>query len=107
MSWLFLLAAILLEVSATTCMKLSEGLTKLVPSAAMFVLYGLSFTALTFALKRIELSVAYAIWSGLGTALICAIGIAWFKESLTPLKAASLALIILGVVGLNLSGGGH
>jgi small multidrug resistance pump len=107
MSWVYLLAAILLEVSGTTCMKLSEGFTRWMPAVLMFVLYGLSFTSLTFALKRIDVSVAYAIWSGFGTALIAMVGVLWFREPATAIKIISLGLIIIGVVGLNLSGGVH
>ncbi|QKT03085.1 multidrug efflux SMR transporter [Ectothiorhodospiraceae bacterium 2226] len=107
MSWLFLFVSIVLEVTGTTFLKLSYGLTKLLPSVLMFVFYALSFVALALALKRIDLSIAYAIWAGLGTALIASIGIIAFQEPLTPLKAASIAMIIAGVVGLNLSGGGH
>ena len=107
MSWLCLVIAIVLEVSGTTCMKLAKEFTRLVPSVLVFVFYGLSLGAMVLALKRIEISVAYAIWSGLGTALIALIGILWLKESASVLKTVSLALIILGVIGLNLSGGGH
>jgi small multidrug resistance pump len=103
MSWIFLLAAILLEVCGTTCMKMSQGFTKLTPSVLLFIFYAFSFGAVTLAIKSIEVSVAYAIWSGLGTALIAGVGILWFKESLTLWKIASLALIILGIVGLKLS----
>ena len=105
--WLYLALAILLEVTGTTCMKLSEGFTKLVPSILLFVFYSLSFGMLTLALKRIDVSVAYAVWSGMGTALIATIGVLWFKEPMTALKLISLALIIIGVVGLNLGGGTH
>ena len=107
MSWFYLALAIMLEVSGTVSMKLSEGFTKVKPSVAMFVFYILSLGALNFALKRIDIGVAYAIWAGLGTALIASIGILWFKEPATTLKMVSLALIIIGVVGLNLSGGAH
>ena len=106
-SWLYLAGAIVLEVSGTTCMKLSEGFAKLVPSILIFVFYALSFIALTIALKTIDVSVVYAIWSGIGTALIATIGILYFKESVTILKFASIGLIIIGVVGLNLSGMKH
>lgn len=105
MHWFYLIAAIALEVSGTTCMKLSQGFTKVLPSVLMFVFYGLCFSSLTFAIKRIEVSVAYAIWSGLGTALIATIGIIWFKEPVTAIKLLSLGLIIVGVIGLNASGG--
>ena len=107
MTWIYLALAILLEVAGTTCMKLSDGFTKLVPSILLFVFYALSFGMLTLALKRIDVSVAYAVWSGVGTALIATIGVLWFKEPMTALKLISLALIIIGVVGLNFSGGAH
>ncbi|MDJ0950454.1 MAG: multidrug efflux SMR transporter [Alphaproteobacteria bacterium] len=103
MSWVFLAVAILFEVAGTTSMKLAEGFTRLLPSILIFVFYGLSFAALTVALRRIDLSVAYAIWSGLGTALIAVIALLWFGEAMPPVKVVSLALVILGVVGLQLT----
>lgn len=107
MTWLYLALAILLEISGTTCMKLSEGFTRLVPSILLVVFYTLSFGMLTLALKKLDVSIAYAIWSGVGTALIAAIGVLWFKEPATALKLISLGLIVIGVVGLNMSGGAH
>ncbi len=107
MNWLFLALAIALEICGTTSMKLSEGFTKLLPSIMIFVFYGLSFAALTVTLKSIDVSVAYAVWSGAGTALIAAIGILWFKEPAGVLKLVSIAVIVIGVVGLNLGGGGE
>lgn len=101
--WLFLLAAILLEVAGTTLMKMSDGLTKVVPSVLMFLLYLMSLAALTLALKKFDMSMAYAIWSGLGTVLIALIGIYFFKESVNMVKITSIFLIIIGVVGLHLS----
>jgi small multidrug resistance pump len=102
-SWLYLLLAIGLEVSGTTCMKLSHGFTRTTPSLLMFVFYGLSIMLLGLAVKQLPISVAYAVWSGVGTGLIAVIGIAWFGEPLTALKAVALGLIVLGVVGVNLS----
>ena len=102
MHWVWLIMAILLEVIGTTCMKLSEGFTKIWPAVLMFIFYILSFSALTLALKKVEVSIAYAIWSGMGTALIATIGLLWFREPMTLLKFISLALIIIGVIGLNL-----
>ncbi len=103
-SWLYLAGAIILEIAGTTSMKLSEGFTRLVPSILIFVFYALSFFALTMTLKKIDLSVAYAIWAGVGTALIAMIGIVHFKEPLTLIKMVSIGMIIIGVVGLNLNG---
>jgi len=88
-------------------MKLSEGFTRMVPSILLVVFYALSFGMLTLALKKLDMSVAYAVWSGVGTALIATIGVLWFKEPATALKLISIALIIAGVVGLNMTGSAH
>lgn len=103
MSWLYLFAAILFEVAGTMSMKFSQGLTKLLPSVLIFVFYAAAFALVTIALRKIELSVAYTIWAGVGTALVAAIGIFYFGEQATALKVASIALVIAGVVGLKLS----
>jgi len=102
MSWVYLVCAIIMEVIGTTNMKLSDGFTKTLPSILMFVFYGFSFAFLTLALKKIDLSLSYAIWSGVGTALIATIGILYFKEPVTAIKIGSIALIVIGVVGLAL-----
>jgi len=107
MTYLYFIAAILLEVAGTTSLKLSQGFTRLVPSILVAIFYLLSFFLLSQTLKRIDVGVVYAIWSGVGTALIATIGILWFKEPVTLIKIASIALIILGVVGLNLGGITH
>lgn len=107
MHWFYLAGAIILEVAGTVSMKVSEGFSKTTPSVLIFVFYGLSFVGLTLALKKIEVSMAYAIWAGVGTALIALIGIIYYDESVNILKMISLALIILGVIGLNLAGAQH
>jgi small multidrug resistance pump len=99
--WLCLAGAIALEIAGTTSMKLSHGFTRTAPSVLLFVFYGLSFALMTVAVKRIDVSVSYAIWSGVGTAVITLIGVAWFGESLTAVQVASIVLIVLGVVGLR------
>jgi small multidrug resistance pump len=107
MSLFYLVLAIIFEVFGTTCMKLSQGFTKLAPSILMVILYALSLACLTFALKKIDVSIAYAIWAGLGTALIATVGILWFEEPLNALKIISLGLVIIGVMGLHFSSGMH
>jgi small multidrug resistance pump len=102
--WIFLTVAILFEVASITSMKLSRGLTETGPSIAVVVFYVCSAAAVILAMKRLELSTAYAIWSGVGTALAAAIGVAYFREPMTLLKIGSLALVILGVVGLSIAG---
>ncbi len=100
MSWFLLAMAIVFEVAGTTSMKLAEGFTRLVPSVLIFVFYAVSFALLTVAIRRIDLAFAYAVWSGLGTALIAIIA---FGESMPPMKIGALALIIVGVVGLHVA----
>lgn len=102
-AWLLLAAAIILEVAGTTSMKLSQGFARAAPSVLIFVFYALSFTALTLALKRLDLSIVYAIWAGVGTVLITLIGFWYFDEQATLFKAACIALIVIGVVGLSYS----
>lgn len=105
MHWVYLIFAILFEVAGTMSMKLSYGFTKLWPSLGMVVFYILAFAGLTLSLKHVPVSVAYAVWSGLGTAAIAVIGYLIFQESMTWLKAGSILLIVLGVIGLNLGEG--
>ncbi|HLQ84579.1 MAG TPA: multidrug efflux SMR transporter [Salinisphaeraceae bacterium] len=106
-SWLLLGLAIVLEVAGTVCMKLSEGLTRVLPIIGIVVFYLLSFAALSIVIKRIDISIAYAVWAGLGIVLITAIGIVAFKEPVTWVRIACIGLIIVGVMGLNLSGARH
>ena len=105
--WFYLAGAIALEAAGTTSMKLSDGFTKLVPSILIFLFYAASFGALTFSLKGIDVSLAYAIWSGIGTVIIATIGILYFQEPATALKLVSIGLIVVGVAGLKLSGVNH
>ncbi len=99
--------AIVLEVAGTTNMKLSEGFSNLVPSVLVIFFYALSIIALTFAVNRLDVSVAYAVWSGMGTALVAMIGLWFFRESVTSVKVVALGLIIVGVVMLHLTDESH
>lgn len=103
MSWFYLILAILLESAGTTCMKLSEGFTKPLPSALILIFYVASLFSFTNSLSDIKLNVAYAVWSGLGTALVAVLGFIFFKEPVSHLKIVSIGWIILGVVGLNMT----
>ena len=96
-----LAGAIVLEIAGTVSMKLSHGFTRMLPSVLLFAFYGLSFGLMTIAVKKIDMSVSYAIWSGVGTATIALIGVLAFRESLTAVQVVSIALIIAGVVGLR------
>ncbi|HKR49924.1 MAG TPA: multidrug efflux SMR transporter [Pseudonocardiaceae bacterium] len=104
MVWILLVGAIAAEVTATSALKLSDGFSKLAPSLVVAVGYIVSFALLALALKKIEVSVAYAIWSGVGTAAVAMIGVVAMKEPLTAAKVVGVLLIIGGVVTLNLTG---
>jgi small multidrug resistance pump len=104
--WLILGAAIISEVAGTICMKLSDSLTKWVWIPPMLFAYLLSLLGLAIALKTIEVGVTYAVWAGAGTLLIALIGIVFFSESVSLLKIISIALVVGGVVGLNLADAG-
>ena len=103
MPWLMLAVAILFEIAGTTGLKLAGGLARPGWLAAALVLYAVAFLALAQALKAIPVGVAYAIWSGIGTAAIVAIGVVHFGEAMTAAKLLFIALILVGVVGLNLA----
>ncbi|NHQ58985.1 multidrug efflux SMR transporter [Chlorobium sp. BLA1] len=103
MHWIYLIIAILFEVSGTTCMKFSFGFSKLVPSLFIFIFYALSFTFLSLALKVLPVGLTYAIWSAVGTAIITLIGVIWFGEGINAVKLFSLLFIIIGVAGLHFS----
>ncbi len=75
MQWLLLAVGIIMEVCGTTCMKLSDGFSNLVPSVLTFVFWGIAFTIFIFALKTFDLSFAYAVWVGSGIVIVSIIGI--------------------------------
>jgi len=103
MCWIWLFVAILLEVAATVFMKLSDGFSKLVPTLIMGLLYGISFFPLAIALKKMDVSVVYAVWSAVGTVLVTMVGMFLFKETMSILKVVAITLIVAGVVTLNLT----
>lgn len=105
MEWIYLLLAIFFELAGTISLKVSHGYTKFWPSVLVVAFYVPAFVMLGWATKAIAISTAYAIWSGLGTAFMAIVGIAFFGEAAVPMKIVGLVLVIAGVVMLNLSGG--
>lgn len=99
--------AIITEIIATTSLKYTDGFTRLVPSVITAAGYASAFWFLSVALREIPVSTAYAIWSGVGTATIAMIGMAFLGEPGGALKTIGIALIISGVVLLNVAGNGH
>ncbi|HET8615596.1 MAG TPA: multidrug efflux SMR transporter [Actinomycetales bacterium] len=106
MPWILLALAISTEIAATTALKASEGFSRLWPSVVVVVGYVASFVLLARALKTLDVGVAYAIWSGVGTAVVAALGVLLFAESMSLMKAVWIAVIIVGVIGLQATSGG-
>jgi small multidrug resistance pump len=103
MTWLFLAGAILLEVAATTSLKLSDGFTRLAPSIVVVLGYLGAFYLVTQALVRgMPLGVAYGVWAAVGVALVAVIGAVFLGESMTWIQVGGIALVIAGVLALEL-----
>jgi small multidrug resistance pump len=101
-TYLLLFLAIVAEVIATSALKASESFTRLMPSVVVMVGYGIAFTCLAMTLKTLPLGVAYAIWSGVGTALVAVVGWLVYRQQLDLPAVAGIALIIAGTIVLNL-----
>jgi multidrug transporter EmrE-like cation transporter len=97
-AWVFLMGAIVSEVIATAALKSSSGFTNLLPSLVVGVGYSLSFYLLSMTLNSIPVGIAYAIWSGVGIALITFIGWFWHKQPLDIVAVIGILLILLGVL---------
>ena len=101
--WLFLAGAIITEVIATTALKLSEGFTRLVPSIVVVIGYIAAFGMLSQALTRgMAIGVAYGVWAAAGVALVAMVGVAFFGESMTWVQVGGIALVIAGVLALEM-----
>jgi small multidrug resistance pump len=102
---MFLLGAIVCELVGTNALKAAEGFTRLLPTLVVIVGYGASFYLMSLSLRTIPLGIAYAIWSGLGTAAIAVIGAMVWREQLSIAGVIGIVLIVIGVVLLNMFGG--
>jgi small multidrug resistance pump len=102
-AWWVLAAAIVLEVGGSTCMRLSDGFSRPLPSVLIFVFYAGAFALNVMVVRVLGLGTTYAVWSGVGTLLTALIGCLLFGEPATMLKLASTGLIIAGVVGMQLA----
>lgn len=107
MGWICLVVAIAFEVVATSLLKATHGFTRLLPSLASAAGYAAAIVLMSFAVRRISVGTAYAIWSGLGTVTIVGIGAVFLHEPVTPVKSLGILLVVGGVLVLNLSGAAH
>ncbi|MFF2019931.1 DMT family transporter [Paenibacillus sp. NPDC058177] len=106
-SFVLLGIAIISEVFGSSMLKLSNGFKRVFPSIGVIIGMGVAFYSLSLALRTIPLGTAYAIWSGVGTALTALLGVVIYKENFNFKKFLGLLLIIGGVVIMKLSGGSH
>lgn len=103
MCWLYLIFAIIFETIGTTTLKMSNGFSILLPSIGTIISYILCFVLFSYALKTIDMSIAYAIWGSFGILIISAIGMIFFHETVSLIKIVSIILIIIGTIGLKLA----
>jgi small multidrug resistance pump len=102
-SWLLLAIGIVLEVTGTFFMKVSDGFAHWRAASLMYVCYAMSLTALTIAFRQLHVSVAYAVWSGAGLILVTSVGMLYFREPVTLARLVFIGLILVGLVGLHLA----
>jgi small multidrug resistance pump len=104
---LLLLSAIGIEVGASAALPRTRGFHDPAWSVAVVAGYAVSIWLLSVVVKTMPVSIAYAVWAGLGTAAVAAIGYVYLGESMSWVKVLCLAMIVVGVVGLNLAGSSH
>lgn len=102
MAWVLLVLAIAAEVVGTLSLKASDGFSRLWPSVAVVVGYGVAFTLLAFALKTLDVGPAYALWAGLGTVGAAIGGWLIFSERLSLLTVSGIVIVVIGVVAITL-----
>ena len=99
-AWQFLAIAIVCEIVATSALKESDGLRRLLPAAIAVAGYGVAFYCLAKALQSMPLGIAYAVWSGVGIIALTLIGVLVYKQPVSPMQYAGIAAIVGGVVVL-------
>ncbi|MEK3914299.1 multidrug efflux SMR transporter [Paenibacillus sp. FSL H7-0331] len=107
MAYLFLAISIIGELIGTSMLKASQGFTKLYPTLFTIVAFVTSFYFISLALKTLPLNMTYAIWSGVGAVATALISVLIWKEKINTGSVVGIALIVIGVVVLNLFGAGH
>ncbi len=103
LGWIFLAFAVCLDVLGTFAAKYANGFTTLIPSLITIGAYCLSFTALTFSIKTLDVSVAYPVWTGSAIFLVAVLGAVFFHETVNFFKVFSTLLVVFGIVGLVVS----
>jgi len=107
MAWTLLSIAIAAEILGTLSLKASDGLSKLWPSLGVLIGYALAFTLMAISLKKLDVGITYAIWSGVGIIGAAIGGVIFFDQQLSRMTIIGMAIIIVGVVVMNLGGASH
>jgi len=107
MAWILLSIAIAAEILGTLSLKASDGLSKLWPSLGVLIGYALAFTLMAISLKKLDVGITYAIWSGVGIIGAAIGGVIFFDQQLSRMTIIGMAIIIVGVVVMNLGGASH
>lgn len=107
MIWLLVVVAGLLETGFAVCLKLSHGFTRLWPTVAFCAFALGSFGLLTLSLRKLDVGPAYAVWTGIGASGTATYGMIFLDDTVSALKLVSISMVILGVIGLQLSGSAH
>ncbi|AIF48609.1 quaternary ammonium compound efflux SMR transporter SugE [Dyella japonica] len=107
MPWIYLVLAGLLEIVWAVGLKYTEGFSRLWPSVITGSAMTASVVLLAMAVKTLPIGTAYAIWTGIGAVGAVILGIVLFGDSASPLRLACVGLVVLGMVGLKLTGGAH
>ena len=104
MAWILLSIAIAAEILGTLSLKASDGLSKLWPSLGVLIGYALAFSLMAISLKKLDVGITYAIWSGVGIIGAAIGGVIFFDQHLSRMTIIGMAIIIVGVVVMNLGG---
>jgi small multidrug resistance pump len=102
--WILLLLAIGSEVIGTSCLKLSEGFSKPIPTLVVLVSYATAMLLLSRVVQTIPLGITYALWSGIGIVAIVLVGLFAYKQVPSPGQLVGIATITAGVIIVNLTG---
>ena len=107
MAWLLVIVAGMLETGFAVCLKLSHGFTRLWPTIAFASFARGSFGLLTLSLRKLDVGPAYAVWTGIGATGTAIYGMIFLGDLVSTLKIVSISFVIVGIIGLQLSGSRH
>lgn len=107
MAWILLGIAIVAEIFGTLSLKASDGLSKLLPSIGVLVGYATAFTLMAISLKKLDVGITYAIWSGFGIIGAAIGGVVFFDQHLSKITIFGMIMIVAGVAIMNLGGATH